>query len=249
VVLVAESVQSIERAFTLLRALATAPAGISELARRTGLAVSTTARLLSTLETIGAVERTASSAVQYRVGTLIGELSDAVDPAAGIVNRARPYLVELVAQIVETAGVSVAHGDTEVLYLDHVESNHAVQLRDWTGASLPLHVVSSGLVLLAHRSAAEIDRYIARGLHKFTRRTTVDGGELRLRLAEVRERGYVWTTEEFAEGISSVAAPVRANGRVVAAIHAHGPSYRFPGATQSDDIQRAVIAAAAAIST
>ena len=246
---VTESVQSIERAFLLLRALSTAPAGISELARRTGLPTSTAARLLSTLESIGAVQRVDSATVQYRMGAAIAELASAMDPTTDIVLRARPYLVDLMAQIGETTGVSVAHGDTEVLYLEHVESDNAVQLRDWTGATLPLHVVSSGLVLLAYRSQAELRRYIGAGLPRCTRRTTTDGDELRLRLAEIREVGYSWTIEEFAEGISSVAAPVRAEGRVVAALHAHGPSYRFPGASNSEEIQRLVVVAATAIST
>lgn len=244
-----ESVQSIERAFSLLRALSITPAGISELARRTGLATSTTARLLSTLESIGAVQRVESVPTKYRVGATIGELATALDPTADIVNRARPYLVDLVAQIGETAGISVAHGDGEVLYLEHAEGDNAVQLRDWTGVTLPLHVVSSGLVLLAHRSGREVQRYVDGGLARFTPQTITDGAELEARLARIRERDYSWTVEEFAEGISSIAAPVRVDGRVVAALHAHGPSYRFPEVNARETIQTLVIAAAAAIST
>ncbi len=244
-----ESVQSIERAFSLLRALAVTPAGISELARRTGLATSTTARLLGTLESIGAVQRVESVPPKYRVGVAIGELASALDPTADIVNRARPYLVDLVAQIGETAGISVAHGDGEVLYLEHAEGDNAVQLRDWTGVTLPLHVVSSGLVLLAHRTHTEIQRYIDGGLARYTPQTITDGVELVARLARIRECDYSWTIEEFAQGISSIAAPVRAGGRVVAALHAHGPSYRFPEADTRGVVQALVIAAAAAIST
>ena len=44
------SVQSIERAFSLLRALATAPSGVTELADQVDLPKSTVARLLSALE-------------------------------------------------------------------------------------------------------------------------------------------------------------------------------------------------------
>ena len=39
----------------------------------------------------------------------------------------------------------------------------------------------------------------------------------------------MWTTGEFDDGITSVAAPVVGpSGAVVAAMHCHGPSYRFP---------------------
>jgi DNA-binding IclR family transcriptional regulator len=41
--------------------------------------------------------------------------------------------------------------------------------------------------------------------------------------------GYAWVHDEFAEGISSVAAGIAdASGEVIAAVHVHGPSYRFP---------------------
>ncbi len=45
----------------------------------------------------------------------------------------------------------------------------------------------------------------------------------------MRAAGYAWGLEEFAEGIDSVAAPIRdARGHAIAALHVHGPSYRFP---------------------
>ena len=50
------------------------------------------------------------------------------------------------------------------------------------------------------------------------------------RLAQVREVGYAWVHEEFAEGLSSVAAPVYGSDRVVVgAITVHGTTYRLPG--------------------
>ena len=49
-----QSVQSIDRAFQLLGEVADDPAGISELSRRLDLPTSTVARLLSTLEGLGA---------------------------------------------------------------------------------------------------------------------------------------------------------------------------------------------------
>ena len=54
---------------------------------------------------------------------------------------------------------------------------------------------------------------------------------MRERLREIRRTGHAWAIEEFDAGISSVAAPIAdATGEVVAAVHLHGPSYRFPPA-------------------
>ena len=56
--------------------------------------------------------------------------------------------------------------------------------------------------------------------------------------------------EEFVEGINSVASPVYDDrGRVLAAVHVHGPSYRFPGGSSPESIAAAVAEAAARVST
>ena len=241
-----DSVQSVDRAFAILRALATAPGGVSDVARRTGLAVSTTARLLATLEPLGAVERH-DPGPTYRIGATLRELAAAVDPASGLVARARPRLEALVAEVEETAGISVADGRRHVLYLDQVESGQDVTLQDWTGERLPLHVVSSGLVLLTARTTAEIREYCAGGLERFTDHTTTRAADLRKRLTRARADGFVWTVEEFAEGISSVAAPVvDRNGIVVAVLHVHGPSYRLRPSNRA--VTRALLSTAAQLS-
>ena len=65
---------------------------------------------------------------------------------------------------------------------------------------------------------------------------------------EVRASGHAWGLEEFAEGINSVAAPVRdARGKAAAAIHAHGPAYRFPRRAGRSRIAAEVVATAGAI--
>ena len=60
--------------------------------------------------------------------------------------------------------------------------------------------------------------------------------------------GYAWAIEEFDAGISSVAAPIAdASGEVIAAVHVHGPSYRFPAAGPEADLAQLVVAGAARI--
>jgi DNA-binding IclR family transcriptional regulator len=220
-------VQSVGRAFGVLRAVAAGPAGVTELARRVELPTSTVARLLGTLEALGAVSRI-DDGVSYRVGPTMADLAAAVDDSAGIVLQARVFLTELARRVGETAGLSVPERD-RILYLDHVGCDSEVQVRDWTGTRLPLHVVSSGLVVLAHLAPDELDAYLETPLEVFTPRTVADAVAVRERIEEVRVRGYVWTAEEFHAGITSVAAPVLSrSGAVLGALHCHGPSYRFP---------------------
>jgi DNA-binding IclR family transcriptional regulator len=131
------------------------------------------------------------------------------------------------------------------LYLDHVSAENVIQIQDWTGKRTPFHVVSSGLVLLAHSSPKAIDKLLVGSLEQFTEHTTVSAKKLRQRLAAIRDAGCAWTIEEFQIGLTSVAAPVfNSKGQPVAAIHCHGPSYRFATAASRTTIETAVIAAA-----
>ncbi|HEX4980474.1 MAG TPA: IclR family transcriptional regulator C-terminal domain-containing protein, partial [Ilumatobacteraceae bacterium] len=141
-------------------------------------------------------------------------------------------------------GLSVLDGH-EVHYLDHVEADNPVQVRDWTGERLSAHLVSSGFVLLAGAPPTALDELLAGTLPRATDKTMTDPDLIRRRVDDVRRRGSEWVYEEFLEGINSVAAPVRdAGDRVVAAVHAHGPSYRFPGPGRAESIAEQVVAAA-----
>lgn len=220
-------VQSIERAFAVLGALADGPIGVTEVADRAGLPKSTAARLLTSLTREGVVEQVPGD-TRYRLGGRLTTLAAGVLPTRSLVRLARPSLAELSSDVGEAAGLSVPDGDL-VHYVEQVDSPNPVSVRDWTGSRLPMHAVSSGQALLAFRQPAALERYLASSLERFTERTLVEPDALRERLREVRHDGYAWAREEFDRGISSVAAPIAdASGEVIAAVHLHGPSYRFP---------------------
>jgi IclR family acetate operon transcriptional repressor len=220
-------VQAIERAFGVLGALTDGPIGVTEVAERVGLPKSTAARMLASLAREGAVEQVPGE-TRYRLGPRIETLATGLVATRSVVAIARPHLAELAASIGEAAGLSIPD-DREVHYIDQVDSSNPVGIHDWTGSRVPMHAVSSGLVFLAHRSSAAIERYLAEPLAALTERTTTDPDALRERLRAVALAGFAWVHDEFADGISSVAAGIAdASGEVVAAVHVHGPSYRFP---------------------
>lgn len=240
-------VQSIERAFAVLSALADGPIGVTEVAERVALPKSTAARMLASLTREGVVEQVPGD-TRYRLGGRIVSLAAGVLPARSLVAIARPILVELASATGEAAGLSVPDG-ASAHYIDQVETTHQVQIRDWTGSRLPMHAVSSGQVFLAHMSAVAIERYLAQPRVAFTARTITDSAALRERLRAVQLAGVAWAREEFAEGLSSVAAPVAGeNGEIVAAVHVHGPTYRFPDSGAEDRIAEQVVAAAGRLS-
>lgn len=216
--------QSIERAFLLLRALAIEPAGVTELAGRVDLPKSTVARLLQALETEGAVER--DDAASYRIGTVVADLFGG-NPRRSLIASARPYLIGLSADIGEAAGLEV-YENGWVQFIDQVVSDHDVQVRDWTGESGLAHALPTGIVFLAHLGEPEMTRYLREPLEALTPNTMTDPEQLRERTIQARSAGYLWCFEEFALGINSVAAPVFGPDGIVATLQVHGPTYRFP---------------------
>jgi DNA-binding IclR family transcriptional regulator len=222
-------VQSIERAFAVLGALTDGPIGVTEVAERAELPKSTAARMLASLAREGAVEQVPGE-TRYRLGPRIESLATGLIATRSLVAIARPHLAELAASVGEAAGLSIPD-EGEVHYVDQVDTPNPVGIRDWTGSRVPMHAVSSGLVFLAHRPAAAIERYLGEPLLSLTTRTTTDPDALRERLRSVALAGYAWVHDEFADGISSVAAGIAdTSGEVIAAVHVHGPSYRFPPA-------------------
>lgn len=235
-------VESVARAMKIIEALAMSPAGLSEAARRVRLPKSTVARLLATLEATEAVERVEEGRM-YRLGPMIQRLSAAAGGPAQLAAFARPYMEKLTAFTGEAAGISIPDG-YRVHYIDQTEATHPVQVRDWTGELIPMHLVSSGLVIMAHWPQEQTDRYLLRALEATTSNSVTDEKAIRERLSEIRSRGYIWGFEELVEGINSVAAPVFEKDTITAAIHVHGPSYRFPGPGDEERIGEAVADAA-----
>jgi DNA-binding IclR family transcriptional regulator len=221
------TVQSIERAFAVLRALSSGPAGVTEIADQVDLPKSTVSRLLGTLESIGVVEQVAAGG-DYRIGAGMLDLAAAAQPVRSLVAAARPHLAELVRRTGEAAGVSIPDG-LEMRYLDQVNPDGELQARDWTGTRIPVHAVPSGQVALA--ASADLQRAcLASNRIEFTPHTLVSPAALKRRLADVTRDGYAWAYEEFALGMNSVAAPIHdPTGRLVGALHVYGPASRFPG--------------------
>lgn len=238
-------VQSVERAFAVLRCLSGGPAGVTDVSDRVDLPKSTVSRLLSTLEDLGMVEQIEPGG-NYRVGDGMVEIAAAVLPGRSLIAAVRPHLHVLVKATGEAAGLSIADG-FDILYLDQVDSDNQVLVRDWTGERVRAHTVSSGQVLLAF-GAIDADGYLDQPLERQASGTLTDAAAIRARLAAIATKGYAWAFEEFLDGLNSVAAPIRdGRGRIVAAIHAHGPAYRFPGKIDADEMGALVAATAARV--
>jgi DNA-binding IclR family transcriptional regulator len=230
---VATAVQSVERAFGILEALGEGPATLSEIARSVGLPISTTSRLLATLEGLTAVERI-DNVNLYRVGPGIVTIASGVDANRSLAALAADELESLALEANEAVGLSITSGYS-VRFIAERRPETSVQLRDWIDTRLPMHLVSSGLVALASWSDEAVDNYLSRPLESRTENSVTDPEEIRRRVRQVRQDGIAWTVDELEEGITALAAPlIASSGDVVGGVNIHGPSFRFPGHRAND---------------
>ncbi len=222
------TVQSVVRAFSVLEVLSAGPAGVSDISAQTDLPKSTVSRLLSTLERIGAVDRL-TEGTNYRLGSGLIEILGTSGAPKTLGRSVQPHLEQLAVKSGEAAGLAVPDSYS-VQYVTQVESPEPVQVRDYSGLSLPMHVGPSGLAIMSRWPLELLQHYLVRPLEAFTKHTVTDPVQIVERLKAFRAAGYGWVYEEFAEGINSVAAPLLdRRGAPIGAIHIHGPAFRFPG--------------------
>jgi DNA-binding IclR family transcriptional regulator len=216
-------VAAVQRAVAILGELADARAelGTNEIARRTGINVSTISRILSTLASGGLVEHVAATG-RYRLGVGAMRLANIVHERLDIRSLARPHLEELASRIKETATISVP-GEHEAITLDFVQSPLSVRSVAEVGRASAAHATATGKVFLAHGGM------LGGGpLQAFTRHTITDRGALEVEVARIRQRGWARALGEREADLNAVAAPVldRA-GKLVAILGVQGPAVRF----------------------
>jgi DNA-binding IclR family transcriptional regulator len=242
------NMQLVARVFAVLRVVATdGGASVTQIAQQAGLAKSTVSRICAALEQLGMVARISDHAPSgrgFKIGRGLVELVANVPQVEIWAIIAEPYLRQLQAAIGESVALTLPEADNAYV-ITQTASQQAIQVRDWTGIRIPMYVQSTGRVFLAERTPEALARYLAQPLQPYTSKTICDPVQLRRVLSEVRTQGYAWVFEEFEEGLTALAAPIRdSNGRVVAAINVFGPTFRFPAPGQQDTVTRLVLATA-----
>ena len=212
-----------QRAVAILNELGDAGSelGTNEIARRTGINVSTISRILSTLASGGLVEHVPATG-RYRLGLGILRLANAVHERLDIRSLARPHLADLASRTRETATLSVP-GEHEAVTLDFVQSPLSVRSVAEVGRTSTAHATAVGKVFLAHGGTLP-----GGTLPAFTERTIADPAVLEAEGAQAKERGWAVALGEREEDLNAVAAPVlTAAGQLVAILGVQGPAVRF----------------------
>jgi DNA-binding IclR family transcriptional regulator len=219
--------QAVDRAAQLLIQVARHrdPVSFTELITASGLAKSTTSRLLTALERNGLVRR--DLAGRFSPGEVFVSYAWRGGAEADLVSVAQPVLAQLGEETGETINLGVARDGGLVEQIAQVDSKYLIGGTNWVGLTVPLHCAALGKVLLAF-GAAELPKG---RLEQRAPRTLTSRTLLAEDLAAVRERGYAVTIEELEPGLVAVAAPVFADGGIViGALSVSGPASRLTAA-------------------
>jgi IclR family transcriptional regulator, acetate operon repressor len=204
--------QAVDRAAQLLVEVARHrdPVSFTELIAASGLAKSTTSRLLTALERNGLVRRDVAG--RFSPGEVFLSYAWRGGAEADLITLAQPVLAQLGEQTGETINLGVPRDGGLVEQVAQVDSRYLIGGTNWVGLTVPLHCAALGKVLLAF-GAAELPKG---RLERRTARTITSRTALTAELALVRERGYAVTIEELEPGLVAVAAPVFVGGAVLA---------------------------------
>src|SRR5215212_6625731 len=237
------TIQSVDRAARILKALASGPRrlGVSQLADQLGLSRPTVHGLLQTLAAHGFVEQDRDSD-KYQLGAGLLHLGNSYLDLNELRARSLVHAERLAGRTGAAVRVGVLHG-ASVTVVHHVfRPDAAFQVLE-VGAQLPAHASALGKAMLAFAPEGVLADLLAEPLPKLTVKA------LEAELATVREQGVARERDEAVLGESSVAAPITDHaGHAVGAIGVVGETAELLPRGPAKGVVAAVTEAARSIS-
>jgi len=179
---------------------------MSEIGAKLGLTRSNVNKLLATLEEFGYVEYNRYTG-NFRLGVKTFQISQAYINKLNLIEISVQILTMVKDKLNESVYISVLR-DGNVVYLNMVETDHAVRVLPRIGNVGPAYATATGKAQLAYKSNEEIERLFKEGLTKVTDNTIDNVDELEEELGRVKRQGYAIDDEEYEVGVRCVGAPI-----------------------------------------
>jgi DNA-binding IclR family transcriptional regulator len=215
-----QGVQSVRRALTVLRLVATGQeqgVRLTDIATMSGLSRPTVHRLLRVLLDETAVEQDATTR-RYLVGHELSLLGLARTHRFPLRAIAEPYLQALADDVGDTVFLSMRHGADSVCVARHL-GNHPIQVLSINlGVRRPLGASVSGIVLLAAMEPAEAEHLTRANAARLALQQRSVEDVLRM-VRAARQAGHAYAPHGVMPGTAALAVPVDdGQGDVLAAI-------------------------------
>ena len=222
------NITSVQRCLRLLSLFAQATDGLSasEVAKQSGLPVSTVHRFLVNLENAGFLAY--GDTGKYHLGISSFSIGHAAFAQLDIRRLSLPYLRALNQKTRETIHLTIRNGLSAV-YVEKLDSPEKLRIFSHIGASVPLYCTAVGKVMLAYLPHNELEGILPQiELRRLTPSTISDPAEFRRHLERVRRNGYAFDLEEHEAHIRCVAAPIwDPSGAVNASLSLTAPVVRM----------------------
>lgn len=222
------NIASLQRGLRMLQLMGQAGRGLpaSEIAKLSGLPVSTAHRFLVNLEAGGFL--TKDEINNYYLGLACVPLGQAAREQLDVRRVSLPHLKELNYATRETVHLTIRHKLTAV-YIEKLDSPEPLRIHSRIGASVPLYCTAVGKVMLAYLDDEEQERVVNElELRRFTDNTVGSIQELQTQLTRVRKDGFACDLEEHEPHIRCIAAPIWDHaGAVNASLSVTGPAVRM----------------------
>jgi IclR family acetate operon transcriptional repressor len=222
------NISSLQRGLRVLQLLGQAGRGMSasEIAKQSGLPVSTVHRFLVNLEAGGFLAKDDQN--NYHLGVACVSLGQAAREQLDIRKISLAHLEQLNHSTRETVHLTVRHKLTAV-YIEKLDSPEPLRIHSRIGASVPLYCTAVGKVMLAYLDDAEREKLVDQiEIRRFTENTVGSIQELDAQLSRVQKDGYACDMEEHEAHIRCVAAPIWDHtGSVNASLSVTGPAVRM----------------------
>jgi len=214
----------------LLEAIVRSPQGLGTraLAKEFNLNVATVHNIAMTFVARGYLRQDAQTR-HFHAGLrlyLLGRAPASRQPLGSIARRVVQRLSE---ELNESVMVVAMDSGYHLSNLAFTPSRQALRVQEPEDMSAFSHCTAVGKVLLAHLDEARLSTFLAdRELERHTHKTITSRTALDRELTQVRTQGFSQTQDEFCDGVSAYAVPIRDPwGGVFAAVGASAPSVRM----------------------
>ena len=200
------------------------PAALAEIARHFDWPRSSTFNLLGTLAGRGYLYEPRSRGGYYP-SPLWSSLLQQIEAAEPIPEPFRNLLHALAEQTQETAVLAATSG-SHAVFVEAVESPHAIRYTARPGKLIPLHVTATGRALLSMLAPSDRAAVLRRAtFERYTPTTLMSVAAVEKEIQRSIERGWFEGAAEFTHDLGGVAMPLPVPHRQFAVLVA-GPMFR-----------------------
>lgn len=239
------TIKSVEKAISILNCFTSERKilSVKDMSRLTGLSISTTSRLLSTLKESGCVEKIQKNK-KYQLGYRIYLWGKAIQNQINLVSIANPIMEELRDECGEEIALYIIEDNRRVC-VERIESIHEIAKYGAVGTYYPIHAGAAGKVLLAFLSKDEQNEMLDKlFLEKVTFKTITDIDALKKSLNRIKKRGYAISHGEAIPDAFSVTAPIfNDKHQIVASISISGPEFRLTKNKTNNYVEKILVSA------